>query len=122
MTKFEFEINKNRVGKTINVIINDLEKNTTFDAWIISNTLQQIDSILPQGFELDRITTLQNYLNPDKIAKYEIELYNSQYVYYTDFEKLVEYGVYKYIAALENEDFAKTNRMDRMASDKHNNK
>jgi hypothetical protein len=117
MTKFENMINDGKLeARNINAIINNLNDNATeqtFDAWINAKTLSEIDSKLPAGYETDRLTTLCNYFNPATVDKYEIELINSQYIYFTDFEILYNGGFARYIAALEKDDFNTINRLDR---------
>jgi hypothetical protein len=114
MTKFEQMINDGKFSKhTINVIINDFKNDDTFDATINAKTLNEIDSKLPEGYEMDRLTTLQNYFNPETIDKYEIELMNSQYIYFEQFYRIIEYGFYNYVTALKNDDMATINRLDR---------
>ena len=114
MTKFENMINGGKLSaRTINAIINNLKNGETFDAWINAKTLQEIDSKLPAGYEMDRLTTLCNYFNPATVDKYEIELINSQYIYFTDFEILYNGGFARYVAALEKDDMNAINRLDR---------
>ena len=96
----------------INTIIIDLKTGDTFDAWINAKTLQEIDSKIPQGFEMDKLTTLQNYFNPATIDKYEIELMNSQFIYFHDFESLYNFGFSRYIEALERDRIDIVNKLD----------
>ncbi len=114
MTKFENMINGDKLAtRTINAVINNLKKEDTFDAWINAKTLSEIDSKLPTGYEMDRLTTLCNYFDPTVVDKYSTELYNSQYIYFTDFNKLYNGGFARYITALEKDDMAVINRLDR---------
>lgn len=113
MTKFEYMINDGKMeARQINCIIIDLEKNETFDAWINAKSLSEVDSKLPLGCEMDRITTLGNYFDHKIINKFEIELANSQHIYFSDFEKLYEGGLYRYTDALDREDYNTTQRLD----------
>ena len=114
MNKFEYEINNGKLeSRCINAVINDLQKNKTFDAWINAKTLQEIDSKLPAGYEQNRLSTLANYFDPVVVEKWEIEITNSQYIYFTDFTILYEYGFYDYVETLENGNTKKQMRLDR---------
>lgn len=119
MTKFEYLINNGKFeNETIDTVIIDLEKNETLSANINAKTLQEIDQKLPKGYEMDKITTLQNYFNPAKIQKFEIELNNSQYVYYSNFHNELMYDIYDYIEALENDNMVLVDRLDWLARQK----
>jgi len=114
MTEFENKINNGKFStRVINAVINDLKTGDTFDAWINAKTLQEIDSKLPQGFEMDRLATLQNYFNPVTVDKYEIELMNSQYIYFHDFDILYGHGFQTYTRALEKDKMVIVNNLDR---------
>lgn len=117
MTKFENKINSNKKGDAISCII--IGENETFQADIIADNIKDVVDLLPVGYELDLITTLCNYFDAKIINEYEIELNNSQYVYYTDFKVLVSNGLQLYVNYLKKGIFNKTNSMDRLASDKY---
>lgn len=113
MTKFEYMINNGKFTKnTIDVLVIDIDKDTTFSAVINAKNLSEVDSKLPKGFEMDKITTLQNYFDNDIIAKFELEIDNSQHVYFSDFESLIDGGFYEYTKALEK-DLKLADKMDR---------
>ena len=113
MTKFENMINGGKMeSRTINVIITDLKKDDTFDAWINAKTLQEIDHKLPKGYEMDRMTTLENYFDPTVVEEFRIELNNSQYIYFEDFDKLYNGGFKRYIDG-QRKDLSICSRMDR---------
>lgn len=119
MTKFEAMVNDGKFnGNQICCMINHLDSNTQFEAWINAKSIQEVDRKLPQGYELMKEETFQNYFNQKTISDYSIELFNSQYIYYTDFSQLVDYGLMKYIDALKDEDYKKMERMDRAASER----
>jgi hypothetical protein len=114
MTKFENEINKGKMStRVINCIIFDLNNNTTFDAWINTKTLQEIDSKMLKGYELLKLDTLKNYFNSAVVDKWEIEIKNSQYIYFSDFDRLYEYRFDMYIKALQDDKLNICNRLDR---------
>lgn len=115
MTKFEYLVNGGSfASQTIEAVIIDLDKGETFSATINAKRIADIDAILPEGYELDKITTLQNYFNPSTVEQYDVEIENSQYIYFADFQNEVVYdGFYEYIEALEN-DLKKMERMNRM--------
>jgi hypothetical protein len=114
MNKFENMINNGKFASdTINCIIFDLNNNTTFDATINAKTINEIDSILPEGFELDTEATLCNYFDNKLVNEFRIELLNSQYIYFTNFKILLQNGFNKYIKALQKEQYNITNYMDR---------
>ena len=120
MTEFEKMINNGKLeSKQICCILTKPNSDERFEAWINANSIQEIDRKLPEGYELMTDETLQNYFDHKVIAEYEIELVNSQYIYYTDFDKLVEYGLMQYVVALKDENYQRTERMDRQASDKY---
>jgi len=73
---------------------------------------------MPLGYEVDRLTTLCNYFNPVKIDKYEIELTNSQFVYFADFHRELLYRMHDYLQALENDKMGIVSTMDYMITRK----
>jgi hypothetical protein len=114
MTKFEYVVNGGKLSTNIiNCIINDLNGDTSFDAWINAKSISEVCQKLPKDYELDISSTLQNYFSHEAINKFEIELVNSQYIYFHDFDKLYEYGFNMYVKALEKEDYKETERLDR---------
>lgn len=114
MTEFEYKVNQNKdkKGATINVVVLDLNKDESFSADIIAKNLSEIDSTLPQGFEMDKANTLSNYFSPDTVKKWEIELVNSQYIYFTNFQILVAGGFEMYVETLKRDDSARMQAMD----------
>ena len=114
MTKFEKMVNGGQFEKnTIECIIIDLSKNDTFHATINGNSLHEIVEKLPAGYELCIISTLENYFDHKVVSKYEIELRNSQFIYFSNFDELVKEKFYKYIQALETDNMKLLNHLDR---------
>lgn len=113
MTKFEFMVNGGSfASRTIEAVITDFDTMETFSATINAERIADIDNKLPEGYELDMITTLQNYFEPNTVAKFDLELENSQYIYFADFEELCNGGFYEYVKHLENDDMQAINRMN----------
>ena len=117
MNKFENKINGNKKGDVISCII--IGENETFQADIIASSIKEIVDLLPLTYELDLTSTLCNYFDNAIINKYDIELNNAQYIYYTPFKVLVSNGFQLYVNYLKKELFDKTNSMDRSASNKY---
>lgn len=118
MKKFEYEFNgtDNLKGKkTICAIINNIKTDDTFSTDLVANCLSDIDSKLPIGYEMDRMTTLCNYFNPATVDKHSIELENSQFIYFAPFETVQE-RFSEYVNALEKCNFKFTNALDRKYS------
>lgn len=117
MTKFENKINSNKKGDVISCII--IGENETFQADIIANSIKEVVDLLPTPYELDLTETLCNYFDNDIIDKYDVELNNSQYIYYTPFKVLVSNGLSLYVNCLKKGFFNKINSMDKIASDNY---
>jgi len=114
MTKFENMINGGKFdSRMIDVMILDLNSTDTFDANINALTLEQVDEKLPEGYEMDTVSTLSNYFEPNTVEEYRAEILNSKYIYSEDFDVLYEGGFYEYIEALKASDSKKIMRMDR---------
>ena len=114
MTKFEKMVNGGRFEKNvIECVIIDLNKDNTFHATINGNSLHEIVKKLPAGYELCVISTLENYFDHKVVNKYEIELQNSQFIYFSNFDELVKEKFYKYIQALETDNMKLLNHLDR---------
>lgn len=114
MTKFEYIVNGGKFeGQQINAMVIDLNKDESFDAWINAKSLSEVDGKLPEGFEMDKLTTLQNYFDHNTINKFQVELDSSQFVYFATLDTLVDGGLYTYTDALKVSDFNTTSRLDR---------
>jgi len=115
MIQFEVSFNgtDNLKGKrTICTVINNLKTGETFTADLVAKNFSDLDSRMPKGYEVDRLTTLCNYFNPVKIDKYRIELKNSQFVYFADFHKDLLSRMHDYLQALENDKMSIVSTMD----------
>ncbi|ALA07301.1 hypothetical protein SECTIM467_177 [Brevibacillus phage SecTim467] len=116
MTEFETMINGgNEIKNAINCVIFDLGKGGTFDAWVNADSIVEVERKLPLGYELDKITTLQNYFAPAIVDEFEIEIRNSQYIYFEKFTRLYDGGFYRYIDAMKSGDYTATVRLDRQS-------
>ena len=77
-------------------------------------TLQVAESILDEkGIELKRSLTLENYLEPRKIQEFELEIDNSQFIYFAPFKKVLE-KLPQLLEAAEKDDYYLWHKLDRM--------
>ena len=113
MTKFEKEINGGKFEKnTINCMILGF-KNESFNAEINGKNFYEIDRKMLDGFEVDRTETLKQYFDHNSVDTFEIELENSQYIYFAPFTELIDFGFDRYVKALKNERYDLTEKLDR---------
>lgn len=114
MTEFENKINEGKLSPNcINATIFDLNSSETFNAWINAETLQEIDSKLLQEYEMDKLATLSKYFDPVKVERWQIELLNSQFIYFHSFKSLYNRGFHRYVEALEKNRIDIMNMFDR---------
>ena len=114
MNKLEQEFNKNRKGfPVIECYILDMVNGGGFGASLNAFSISDVVKNLPDGYELELLGTLENYFEHKKIDEYAIALKNSQYIYYEDFEKIIDRGFYEYINSLDSRNQDKADKMDR---------
>ena len=78
-------------------------------------TLQQAESILDKkGIELKRSLTLENYLKPEDVQQFEIEINNSQFVYFAPFDEVLKKLPQLLESAKLRDDYYVWHRLDKM--------
>jgi len=99
-------------ARAIESVVIDAKTGESHSLTINGRTLSEVGSKLPEGYDLDKIATLQNYFDTNTVNEFQIELDNSQYIYFEDFNVIYCAGFKAYVKALKDDDMIKINRLD----------